>query len=210
MTKDTSNPNATPRLRGFVDKMPLDPKRPRHFAILSFLECTIIPMPIEVITAPFMAAYPRRAIRMASAMWIACIIGSILFYALGFLLFEPIVEPALYALGLDAQFHEIHNRFSTNGLFWTVITIGLLPMPLQFASLGAGLMQGNILIFFAALAAARGVRYFGLALLCRWAGPTVERVLISKGFGVFAAALLIIAGGALVWFLWPTVVAAGQ
>lgn len=208
MTRDNPNQNTAPKLRRFVDKMPLDPKRPRQFGILAFLECTILPMPIEVITAPFMAAYPRHAIRMAISMWIACMIGSFIFYAMGFLLFEPVVEPALNALGLEAQFQEINNRFSMNGLFWTVLTIALLPMPLQFASLGAGLLQGNILIFFAALAIARGMRYFGLAFLCRLAGPTVEKVLVSKGFGVFAAGVLIAAGAALVWFLWPTVVAA--
>lgn len=204
MTGKPTDQEGGSKLRRFVDRMPLDPRRPRQFGVLSFLECTFVPMPIEVITAPFMAAYPRYALRMAGAMWIACMAGSFLFYLLGFLLFDPVVAPALSALGAEAQFNEIHDRFTMNGLFWTVLTIGLLPMPLQFASLGAGLLQGNILVFFLAIATARAMRYFGLALLCRLAGPSVERVLVSKGFGLFAAVLLCAAGAALVWFLWPS------
>lgn len=158
-------------------------------------------MPIEIITAPFMIAYPRHALKMAWSMWVGCMIASALFYGLGYLLYDPVVQPSLGALGLQENFDKIHDQFTRNGLFWTVLTMGLLPMPLQFATLGAGLMQGNIAVFAAAVAISRGIRYFGLALLSRFIGPKVETVLTSKRFGFALAGLLVVAGIAAVWFL---------
>ena len=180
--------------------MPLNPKRPRHFGVLAFLEATILPMPIEVITAPFMIAYPRRAMRMAWAMWIGCMIGAALFYILGFLLFEPVVRPALSTLGIEESFNQIQDQFTTNGLFWTVLTMGLLPMPLQFATLGAGLFQGNIIVFALAVSISRAIRYFGLAALSQLLGPRVENILASKRFGALLGLIMIAAIGVLIWF----------
>lgn len=188
------------RLRGFVDRMPLDPKRPRHFGVLAFLEASILPMPIEVITAPFMIAYPKHALKMAWAMWVGCMIASALFYALGYLLYDPVVQPALATLGVEDSFNKIHEQFTMNGLFWTVLTMGLLPMPLQFATLGAGLLQGNLIVFAIAVAVSRGVRYFGLAALSRLLGPKVETVLASKRFGLALGGCLFALAGAAIWF----------
>ena len=194
------SPHKTSRLRRFVDRMPLDPKRPRHFGILAFLEASFLPMPIEVITAPFMIAYPKEALRMAFSMWIGCMVASALFYALGFLLFDPVVAPTLSALGMEATFQAIHEQFTTNGLFWTVLTMGLLPMPLQLATLGAGLLQGNLIIFALAVSISRGIRYFGLAALVRFLGPRVETLLLSKRFGLILILLVVVAMGFVYWF----------
>ena len=193
--------NQPSRLRRFVDRTPLDPKRPRQFGLLAFLEASIVPMPIEVITAPFMIAYPKHALKMAWSMWVGCMMASALFYALGFLLFEPVVQPALTALGLEENFKLITEQFTMDGLFWTVLTMGLLPMPLQFATLGAGLMQGNLVVFALAVAVSRGVRYFGLAALSRLIGPRVEHILTSKRFGAVLGLLMVAAIGVAVWFV---------
>jgi len=188
------------KLRRFVDRLPLNPKRPRQFGVLAFLEASIIPMPIEVITAPFMIAYPKRAFKMAWSMWIGCMIASALFYALGFLLYEPVVQPALSALGVDESFNAIQDQFTMNGLFWSVLTMGLLPMPLQFATLGAGLMQGNVIVFALAVAISRGLRYFGLAALSRFVGPKVEHFLASKRFGAAMGIIMVAILGVVIWF----------
>ncbi len=195
------NKTKSSKLRGFVDRMPLDPKRPRQFGVLAFLEATFVPMPIEIITAPFMIAYPKHALKMAWSMWIGCIIASAIFYALGFLLFEPMVQPALAALGVEDRFHAIHEQFNMNGLFWTVLTLGLLPMPLQLVTLGAGLMKGNILVFAVAVAASRGIRYFGLAALSVMIGPKIETILTSKRFGAVLALLVVTVLGLLFWLI---------
>ena len=197
METKTTQPS---KLRRFVDRLPLNPKAPKQFGLLAFLEASILPMPIEVITAPFMIAYPKHALKMAWSMWIGCMIASALFYALGFLLYEPLVQPALSTLGAEESFNKIHERFTMNGLFWTVLTMGLLPMPLQFATLGAGLLQGNIILFALAVAISRGIRYFGLAALSRFVGPKIEHVLASKRFGALLGFIMIGAMGVLIWF----------
>lgn len=198
MEKNNANPS---KLRSFVDRLPLDPARPRQFGVLAFLEATFVPMPIEVITAPFMIAYPKHALRMAWSMWVGCMIASAIFYALGFLLYDPVVQPALAALGVEERFNTIHDQFTMNGLFWTVLTMGLLPMPLQFVTLGAGLMQGNIFVFALAVAVSRGMRYFGLATLSRLIGPRIESILTSKRFGALLVLVVVTVIGLVFWFV---------
>jgi len=198
----TNPPNAQSRLRRFVDRMPLDAKKPRQFALISFLECTFIPMPLEVITAPFMIAYPRRAIVMSIYMWVACMIGAILFYFLGWALYEPLVMPTLEMLGLTQKFEAISSRFSDQGLFWTVLTAAILPVPLQLATLSAGVMQGNFFVFILAIGLARAGRYIGLAVLCRFLGNHVERIFTNRWFVPVLVTVCVVAVWLLYKFVW--------
>ncbi|WP_238987462.1 YqaA family protein [Roseovarius dicentrarchi] len=163
-------------------------------AALSFAESTVVPIPLETIVVPLMVGHPRRALKIALAIWVGCIVGATLFYGVGLLLADPIVHPALGALGLEDNFQKISNDLSGGGFFWTIFLVSFSPVPMQLATLGAGTVGGNPLTFIAAIALSRGLRYFGMAILAQFVGTRIAHLQIPKGWLVLGIAVLLLAG----------------
>lgn len=168
---------------------------------MSFAESTVVPVPLETVVAPLMVGHHRRAITIATAIWIGCLAGAALFYWIGFWLADPVVQPALDWLGLSGDFAEITEGLDQDSLFWTVFLVSFSPAPMQLATLGAGTVQGNFLVFIGAIAASRGLRYFGLALLARILGPRLTELEIPKTRVILILFLVFAGGWALLHFL---------
>lgn len=149
-------------------------------AALSFAESTVVPVPLEAIVAPLMVGHHRQAITIATVIWLGCIAGATLFYFLGAWLFEPVVSPVLEAVGWADDFEEMRSDLGRDGAFWTIFLVSFSPAPMQLATLGAGAADVSVFVFLLAIAASRGLRYFGLALLARVAGPKIAECDIPK------------------------------
>jgi membrane protein YqaA with SNARE-associated domain len=150
-------------------------------AVLSFLESTVVPIPLETIIAPLMVSYTARAITIATAALVGCLLGSAVFYWVGRLALDPVVLPVLQALGLEPQFAELQEELASDAnAFVAVLLISLSPAPMQLATLGAGTVGANFLFYLAAIAVSRGVRYYGLAVLCRLIGERIAHFRIPK------------------------------
>ncbi|MGM0584919.1 MAG: YqaA family protein [Pseudomonadota bacterium] len=158
----------------------------------SFLESTILPIPLETVAAPLMAAHPRRAAAVATTILLGCLAGALVFYLAARAAFDPVVAPALAWLGLQESFETMRGRLDREGLFWAVFLISLTPAPFQLATLGAGAAGGSVWVFLAAVGTSRAIRYYGLALLAARFGPGITRALGGPGRVLIwgAAALL--------------------
>ena len=153
----------------------------RGIAALSAAESTVVPIPLEAILIPLMLSAPRRALGLGLAALAGCVAGALLFYALGFWLFEPVVSPALEWLGWKDEFRGVSARLTDESSFFTaVLLISLSPIPMQIATLGAGAVHGPVWLFVAAIALSRGLRYLGLAALARLLGARLERMRIPR------------------------------
>ncbi|MEI4260634.1 YqaA family protein [Roseovarius sp. D0-M9] len=161
-------------------------------ALLSFAESTALPIPLEAVVVPLMVGHPKRALRIALIIWLGCILGASLFYIVGFALADPVVEPVIRMLGLEANFNDMANRLEGDGLFWSVFLVSLLPAPLQLATLGAGAVGGNFLVFLAAVVLSRGLRYFGMAILAQFIGERIAHLNIPRRYLVLGLAAMLL------------------
>ena len=152
----------------------------RGLAALSFAESTVAPVPLETIVVPLMIGHPKRSIGIAVAIFAGCLVGASLFFVLGLWLKDPVVLPAIEWLGVADSFDDLTERLDSDGLFWTVFLVSFSPVPMQIATLGAGATGGSYLTFIAAIAASRGLRYFGLAILAQILGKRIEKLEIPK------------------------------
>lgn len=163
--------------------------------VLSGLESTVVPIPLEAILIPLMVSHPRRAWTLALAAWVGCLIGSLLFYFVGALLYDPVVAPALAALGLEAPFEDVRARLDEGTSFFVaVLLISVSPAPMQLATLGAGAVGGPVVLFLSAIALSRGARYFGLALLAGWLGHRLERMRVRKRWVLLGTLAVLVLG----------------
>lgn len=155
--------------------------------VLSALETTILPIPIELIMVPYMLARPRRLWLIAAVTLLGCMVGSLLGYAVGFFLFDSVGQPLLAWLDAGGAYDSFEQKFSDNG-FLAILAIGVTPVPFQVALLAAGIAGYALPLFLAAVGMARGLRYFGLALLVWLVGERAlalwRRHALATGLGV--------------------------
>jgi len=130
----------------------------------SFLETTVLPIPIEVVLIPYMLTHRDRLWLIATVTLAGCLAGALVGYGVGFFLFESLGTWLIDTFGWQQSYQDFQGMFERYG-FWAIIAIGVTPIPFQVAMLVAGTAGYSILLFLLAAAIARGVRYYGLALL---------------------------------------------
>ena len=130
---------------------------------LGVADGSFLPLPIEPFVLPVMAAHPRRVWAMTLALLAGCMTGAFLFYLLGALAQETVVEPLLAMLGLTDEFAAHADDIRDNS-FLKLFLIGLTPIPMQVGTLGAGVLAVDPLTFLVAMGLARVLRYGALAV----------------------------------------------
>lgn len=141
--------------------------------VASFLESTIVPIPLEAVLIPLMQARRDQLWLIALMATLGCILGAIFGYALGYYLFDLVGDWLIETFSNQAQFERVTDNMEQQG-FWFVLTLGVAPIPFQIAMLAAGATKFSLLSFLIATAIARSIRYFGLALVVYIAGNKAE------------------------------------
>lgn len=160
--------------------------------VASFLESTIVPIPLEAVLVPLMQARREKIWAIALMATLGCIVGALLGYALGYYLFDSLGDWIISSFSSPEQFENVRQKMQEQG-FWFVITLGIVPIPFQIAMLAAGATKYSLTLFLIAAAIARSIRYFGLALVVYYAGNHAERVIRKhKTKSMIALAVLIV------------------
>lgn len=143
-------------------------------AIVSLLESTIVPIPLETLLIPLMQKRREAIWQIATAAMIGCLLGAMLGYAIGAVVFEISKELMYQYWVTPEQFANIRQQMLDNG-FWFIVSTGFTPVPLQLAMLAAGATGYGFVLYLIAVFIGRAVRYYGLALLVFYFGNQTER-----------------------------------
>jgi len=161
--------------------------------VLSMLESIIIPIPLELILIPFMVLERDRVWLIATATLAGCLVGATIGYLFGAWMFDSVGQWLLEWLSYEAQFETFAAQFENNG-FWAIVAVGVTPIPFQVAMLTAGASDYGYGLFMLAALLARGIRYYGLALLVVWLGQPAltlwQRHSKTLGFTLLALILV--------------------
>jgi len=144
--------------------------------VASFLESTIVPIPLEAVLVPLMQARREKLWLIALMATLGCIVGALFGYALGYYLFDAVGDWVINTLSSPEQFENVKQQMQSKG-FWFVITLGIVPIPFQIAMLAAGATKYSLTLFLIASAIARAIRYFGLAIVVYYAGNKAEQII---------------------------------
>lgn len=166
------------------------PLAERWLAGLSFAESSVFPIPPDVVLIPMCLARPRRAWRFAAICTIASVLGALLGYAIGALLFDTVGRWVLDLYGAQEQFAAVRDRFVANGWLW-VLVAGFTPLPFKVVTIAAGATGLPLSVLIGAAAISRAGRFFLVAGLLRWLGEPA-RVFLERHFGVVTIAVAIV------------------
>ncbi|MDX1334223.1 MAG: YqaA family protein [Gammaproteobacteria bacterium] len=165
---------------------------PRYLGGLSFAESSFFPIPPDVMLAPMCLAKPKAAWSYALVTTITSVLGGMLGYLIGYFALEAI-EPWIYQTSYGAPYDRAQEWFEHWGV-WVVFLAGFTPIPYKVFTISAGALSMSFLPFVLASFVGRGARFFLVAGLIKWLGPTVEPKLrhYIEVIGWSAAGLIII------------------
>jgi membrane protein YqaA with SNARE-associated domain len=124
--------------------------------------------------APMVLAKPDRAWYFAGLTTLASILGGAVGYWLGYLMFEPWIQPLITEFGYQDRFDTAIQWFTEWGV-WVVFIAGFSPIPYKLFTVSAGFMHKAFLPIFITSAVGRGLRFFLVAGLIKWGGSAMEK-----------------------------------
>lgn len=159
----------------------------------SFLETIIVPIPIEIVLIPLMAANRRRIWTLASVTTLGCLMASLVGYGVGMVLYQSVGTWFLEAMGYQDVYQSFQELFDQYG-FGAILLVGILPIPFQIAMIAAGLSGYPLPLFVLAALIARGIRYYGLAWLVYQFGGAAQGLWQRHALAAILGAAAIVSG----------------
>lgn len=163
-------------VRHWLERLLTSRHSPLAMGGLSFLESTVLAVPLELILVPYMLANRHRIWWIAALVTLGCLLGALCGYLVGMAAYGTLGSWIIERFGWQQAAATFQMEFNQNG-FLAVLLVGVSPVPFQIAMLTAGASGYSVPLFLLAAALARGLRYFGLALLVVIFGRRVEGLL---------------------------------
>lgn len=163
----------------------------------AFAESSFFPLPPDLLLIPMVLADRRRALLIAFVCTAGSVMGGMLGYAIGSLLFNSVGKwlISVYGSGDLAAFRAAYAKWGQ----WIILFQGLTPIPYKIVTIATGFAGFPFGLFVLMSAITRGFRYFTEAGLLYVFGEPI-RGFIERRFklALFTAFALIVAGFVLI------------
>ena len=170
------------------------PRAPYALAVIAFAESSVFPLPPDVLLAPMALAKPQRAWTYAAICTVASVLGGMLGYAIGALLFNTVGQWLIHAYGYADRMDSLKAAYQKWGAL-VILLKGLTPIPFKLVTIVSGLLGYNFPLFVLLSILTRGARFFIVAGALTLFGDTL-RVALERHFAAFIglSALVVVAG----------------
>ncbi len=166
-------------------------------AAVAFAESSFFPVPPDVMLIPMSLARPARAWVYATVCTAASVLGGVLGYAIGALLYDSLGQWLIHLYGLGDKVEAFRAGYAEYGA-WIILLKGLTPIPYKLVTITSGFANFNIWLFVVLSVIARGGRFFVVAILLNrygdWIRVRIEKHLglwVSLGAGVLVAGFVV-------------------
>ena len=163
-------------------------------AAVAFIESSFFPIPPDIMLIPMVLAARRNAWRYAATCTIASVLGGMLGYAIGALLYDSIGQPIINFYSLHDEFNLFINRYNYWGV-WVVVAAAITFVPYKLATIASGIASLDFASFTLASFGGRGLRFFVITALLFYFGKPIQKF-IEKRLGImFALFCVFLIGG---------------
>src|SRR3984957_3979129 len=151
----------------------------------AFAESSCFPIPPDVMLIPMALARPQRAWLYALVCTATSVVGGVLGYGIGALLYDSVGHWLIEFYGLSGKVDAFRASYAHWGAL-IIIGKGLTPIPYKLVTIASGFAGYNILLFILCSIIARGGRFFVVAILLNRYGEWI-RARIEKRLGLWVA-----------------------
>ena len=145
--------------------------------LLAAAEASFFPVPPDVLLIAMCLARPRRAARFAGISTVGSVLGGLGGYGIGWgawRVIGPFCLERLGALGFTPEnFARVQQAYQDNAAI-ALFTAGFTPIPYKVFTIAAGVFEVALPTFLVASVLGRAGRFFLVALLIRWLGPSIK------------------------------------
>ena len=161
---------------------------------VAFAESSFFPIPPDVMLIPMSLARPQRAWLYALICTAMSVVGGVLGYGIGALLYDSVGHWLIEFYGLSGKVEAFRASYAHWGAL-IIIGKGLTPIPYKLVTIASGFAGYNVGLFILCSIIARGGRFFIVAILLNRYGDTI-RAEIEKRLGLWVAlgAVVLVAG----------------
>ena len=159
-------------------------------AFVAFIESSFFPIPPDLLLIPLILAAPTRAFWIASIAVVASVAGGAFGYIIGAFAFETLGQPILTSLSNAESIAEFNDKFNSYGL-WAVLVAGVTPFPFKVITIMSGWTGMPFGVFIVSAIVARALRFFAVAALLYYFGPSI-RDFIERRLGLVFTLLVVI------------------
>ncbi len=157
---------------------------------VAFAESSFFPVPPDIMLLPMSVAQPKRAWLFAGVCTAASVLGGILGYAIGALLYDSVGHWVIefYHMGDKVEaFRESYARWGA----LIILGKGLLPIPYKLITITSGFAGYNIWLFILLSIVTRGARFYIEAVVMHRYGDWI-RVRIERHLTLWVVAFLVV------------------
>ncbi len=161
---------------------------------VAFAESSFFPVPPDVMLIPMALAYPRRAYVMAAWCTVASVLGGMVGYAIGALLYDSVGGWLIQLYGYGDKVETFREAYARWGA-WIILLKGLTPIPYKIVTITSGFAGYNFGLFVVFSIIARATRFFFLAFLLHRYGEHARHIIEKRlGLWVFLGAAVVVIG----------------
>ena len=156
---------------------------PYALAVVAFAESSVFPIPPDILLAPMALAQPRRAWTFALICTVASVLGGMLGYAIGSLLFDTVGQWLIHLYGYADRIAALKESYAKWGAL-VILLKGMTPIPYKLVTIVSGLLGYNFALFVGLSVITRGLRFFLVAGALNLWGDRLRGAL-ERHFAVF-------------------------
>ena len=149
------------------------PKAVWLLGIISFAESSFFPLPPDPLYMAMIISRRESAWRLALICTVSSVVGGIVGYYIGFALYESVGQWIISTYGMQDSFAYLKEQFDRYG-FQLIVLKALTPIPYKIVTISSGVVGYNMYLFIIASIIARGFRFYLLALLLWYYGPSIK------------------------------------
>ena len=161
---------------------------------VAFAESSFFPVPPDVMLIPMSLARPQRAWLYAAVCTATSVVGGLLGYAIGALLFDSVGHWLIQVYGLGDKVEAFRASYAEWGAV-IILLKGLTPIPYKLVTITSGFAGYNLVLFILCSIVARGGRFFIVAILLNRYGDWIRHKLEERlGLWVALGAIVLVLG----------------
>jgi membrane protein YqaA with SNARE-associated domain len=161
---------------------------------IAFAESSFFPIPPDVMLIPMALAYPRRAYVMAAWCTLASVLGGLVGYSIGALLYDSVGAWLIQLYGYGDKVETFRAAYAHWGA-WIILLKGLTPIPYKIVTITSGFAGYNLGLFIIFSIVARAGRFFLLAFLLHRYGEQARHIIEKRlGLWVTLGAAVVVIG----------------
>ncbi|ABY29137.1 MAG: YqaA family protein [Methylobacteriaceae bacterium] len=181
------------RLYEWILALAAKPSAPWALGAVAFAESSFFPVPPDAMMVPMAVSRPDRVWLYATIATVASVLGGLLGYAIGALLFDSVGLWLFNLYGLADKAETFQASYATYG-HWVILLKGLTPIPYKLVTITSGFAHYSLFWFMLLSVITRGARFFLLAWLLGRYGIGIRAVLdrhLNVVAGLFAAVVIL-------------------